>query len=791
MRFHVLGLCHTVSSKEYIACAFTQKVVKFCDMMSQISDADKELKSKMSIDELVQHKTIHYLIHYGHENSEVSADEHVTVTTNETLKRAYGNYDWKKNFFKHSAGDFAHVTFSTNAAVEITKRKRNGDIILCFWGLGHKMVADHFKNDCIIVEPGIGYPVESSFTQFKVYESYAVMNYHYGANKVIHPSWYDCVIPNYFDIIEFDFKKTKGDYYLYLGRIIKEKGVELVLQLAQRMGFRLLIAGQGSLEKDIGYSTLPPNVEYVGYADLNKRKELMSNAKALFLPTFYVEPFGGVTMEAMFSGTPVITTDWGVFNETVLHGVTGYRCRTMDQFEWAVRNIDKIDPQACRDWAVNNYSFERIRPMYEEYFDMLIQIKFNKGFYQENRERTELNWLSKIYPPNAVQSFSLDANKLLIKLRKTLSNKNLPIKLKTSSLSDKKLPIGLKRTKKARLALYTETKWAFGRIANALKKYSKLFDIDIYEWSEPVNSEKIAKIPYDLVYATVWDGCRCLELTQPQIKDKVIFSGHGLVDFTKLKFDPMDKVILNEDLIEKFVVDNQLIEWMKNRKTGFSAVSHELYDLFTRSHQFEPDKQIYLTQCGVDEEIFKPGQSFYNKSTKLRILYTFPKKSINERGYGYDVKRKWLAESIELKFKKAEKYKNLDIEFVYPPDFLPLDQVVNLYQQADIFLCVSHSEGNPLGAFEAGACGLTVISTSVGEMPKFISDGENGFLIDNKDPNQIEIDIIERIVKLYHDRELLEKMKKNMRESVLANWTWKHKIGQWDHFFDQCLKALK
>src|SRR5437016_2311453 len=111
MRFHVLGICHTVSSKEYLSCAFTQKVVKFCSMMMQNTEENNAKKKKMTMKELIKDKNIHYVIHYGHERSEVEADEHVSVITDEILYRTYGNYDWKKEFFKHQSNDFAHTSF--------------------------------------------------------------------------------------------------------------------------------------------------------------------------------------------------------------------------------------------------------------------------------------------------------------------------------------------------------------------------------------------------------------------------------------------------------------------------------------------------------------------------------------------------------------------------------------------------------------------------------------------------------------------------------------------------------
>jgi glycosyltransferase involved in cell wall biosynthesis len=130
-----------------------------------------------------------------------------------------------------------------------------------------------------------------------------------------------------------------------------------------------------------------------------ERAELLGNAKAVLMPTFYLEPFGGVNVEAQLCGTPVITSDWGAFPETVLHGITGYRCRVFEEFCWAVKNIHNIKPKDCRDWSENNYSMERIGKMYEEYFQRIHRL-FGKGWYETNDERNELKWLERYYPNN-------------------------------------------------------------------------------------------------------------------------------------------------------------------------------------------------------------------------------------------------------------------------------------------------------------------------------------------------------------------------------------------------------
>jgi glycosyltransferase involved in cell wall biosynthesis len=371
MRFHILGLPHTVTSKEYNACAYTQKVLKFGKMMTERG---------------------HTVIHYGHEDSDLICSEHVTVITNEDWTIAYGNYDWRKNFFKFDTNDYAYQTFYKNAIREVAKRKQKHDFILPFWGAGVRPICDA-HDDLIVVEPGIGY-AGGHWARWKVWESYAIMHAHYGLDAVgsCKQDWYNVVIPNYFDLDDFEFSEEKDDYFLFLGRVYSGKGIDIAMQVTEKIGKKLIIAGQNP-----DNLTFPDHVEFIGYADSSTRKKLMSRAKAAFVPSMYVEPFGGVQIEMLLSGTPTITTDWGSFSENNINGITGYRCNTFDQFVTAAKNIDKISPKNCRVWA-ENFSLEKVAPIYEEFFQNILNVYEGNGWYEIDPNRENLDFCVKHYP---------------------------------------------------------------------------------------------------------------------------------------------------------------------------------------------------------------------------------------------------------------------------------------------------------------------------------------------------------------------------------------------------------
>lgn len=337
----------------------------------------------------------HYVIFYGVEGSEVECDEFVQVSTAEDLRNTYGEWD-KTKIYKENYGDYCHKIFNENCIREINKRKRIGDFLLICHGTFHKEIADTV-NIPDTIEIGIGH--RSSFARFRIFESEFQRAWTYGredcaTNKFDPPgyrekgsgSFYDCVIPGFFDPNHFEYSDKKQDYFLYLGRIISKKGIFIAQQVCQKLGKKLVVAGFGYDKNANEYDAKAfddllklPNVEYVGFAGKEKRKELMKNAKALFLPTLYLEPFGYVVIEANLSGTPVITTDFGAFPETIKDGFNGFRCRNFKDFCEAVKNIDLIKPENCREWGMK-YTLDKIAPMYQRYFTQILNL-VGKGWY--------------------------------------------------------------------------------------------------------------------------------------------------------------------------------------------------------------------------------------------------------------------------------------------------------------------------------------------------------------------------------------------------------------------------
>ncbi len=90
-------------------------------------------------------------------------------------------------------------------------------------------------------------------------------------------------------------------------------------------------------------------------------------------------------------------------------------------------------------------------------------------------------------------------------------------------------------------------------------------------------------------------------------------------------------------------------------------------------------------------------------------------------------------------------------------------EIIEYLSIADIFVNPSYAEGLPTSVLEAGAIGVPIIATDVGGTKEIIDDGENGFLIQPKDINELRGKIGEL---LYND-----KLRKRFAEAICKKIT--------------------
>ena len=110
----------------------------------------------------------------------------------------------------------------------------------------------------------------------------------------------------------------RGDYYLYLGRLEKQKRVDLLIQACNKLGRKLIVVGKGKEEAYLK-SLAGPTVTFMGYAPDGEIGPLFAKCRAFLFAA--VEDFGIAPVEAQSYGIPVIAYGYGGSLETVRAGL--------------------------------------------------------------------------------------------------------------------------------------------------------------------------------------------------------------------------------------------------------------------------------------------------------------------------------------------------------------------------------------------------------------------------------------------------------------------------------------
>lgn len=163
----------------------------------------------------------------------------------------------------------------------------------------------------------------------------------------------------------------KENYYCYVGRLSHEKGVKTLIKAAQKLPYKLVIIGGGSLSDELKNETTNANIEFVGYKQWDEIKEIVSKARFSVIPSEWYENNPLSVIEAQCLGTPVLGARIGGIPELIENGVTGMTFES--------RNVNDLTSKLEAMWQ-HTFNYKEIaltsqkRYNSESYYQSILKI---------------------------------------------------------------------------------------------------------------------------------------------------------------------------------------------------------------------------------------------------------------------------------------------------------------------------------------------------------------------------------------------------------------------------------
>jgi glycosyltransferase involved in cell wall biosynthesis len=328
------------------------------------------------------------------------------------------------------------------------------------------------------------------------------------------------------------------------------------------------------------------------------------------------------------------------------------------------------------------------------------------------------------------------------------------------------------------LLLCDKPNWSYHSIAKGLIRYNSNASINFDLFHLKLDYEKIHDVQnnYDLVFPmgwqfiskqlkTLWPRGKKYKRLLPWIESRRIVTGiHSHRAWDDYKTLPHSLAKPPKELIR-----------MLSSFAGVNVVSKRLYKLF---HD-EGLNNLFLTEPGVDISLFKRIKPYNLDSNKPLVIgfsgTSKSKKHDNLKGVSQFIKPLEQMDGIELK---------LAIEGEITQK--PLEEMHKYYNELDLYISVSNSEGFSQSVLEAFACGCPIISTRVGGNEDLIKEGVNGFFV-NRNLEEIK----KTITYFIKNREELAKMGNENIKIVQHNYDWNIKVKTWTDFMTSSYDSLK
>lgn len=189
---------------------------------------------------------------------------------------------------------------------------------------------------------------------------------------------YAGTVHNGIDCSLYPFRSEKEDFLVFLGRANHEKGPEVAVEVAKRLGMPLVMVVKRAEDHEIRYWSEVVEPRLTGAERLHaevshdEKVDLLGRARAVLFPIQWEEPFGLVMTETMACGTPVIAFARGSAPEVIVDGKTGFLVEDFDAMCEAVGRVGEIDPRECRRHVEERFSAEVMVRAYEEIFSRVL-----------------------------------------------------------------------------------------------------------------------------------------------------------------------------------------------------------------------------------------------------------------------------------------------------------------------------------------------------------------------------------------------------------------------------------
>lgn len=360
---HILGVAHTIPHPDYSVCAFTAKILQFPDIICPFG---------------------WHVIEYSNEGSVSRAHEHVTIFSRDRLQSLSKRRSREEPMDADVTNEPLQQEFKKILLEKIRLKAHPGDIVCHV--IAPEMDVYHALPHCHHVEMSVGYKASPGLP-FRIYESSAWMHWHHGKAGRDDGSNYNWVIPSGFDIDAWPYCAEPENYAVFLGRVVPRKGISTLIDIAKRLpSLQIRVYGPG--DTSAWQANCPTNLVFKGPVFGAERVEVVRRARCMLMPTGYIEPFGFSAVEAQLCGVPVIGTSFGAFQETILDGITGYRCHTLADWLQAIALCRSLDRRTISDIARRKCARDTVGRQYDWALDQLSDLS-GTGWYGDVSRKFE------------------------------------------------------------------------------------------------------------------------------------------------------------------------------------------------------------------------------------------------------------------------------------------------------------------------------------------------------------------------------------------------------------------